>query len=89
MDSEFIQHLSKVLPGDGVQLGYPPANDFIPKQDLIAKKKDRTDADSASVPSLLTNNNSSTKIWFKQDDTFNQPVVSCKLLLKTLDNGYP
>ena len=85
LDDELIAKMSKVMPGSEERLGYPPENKYIPKH-LIEKKKPRPDGTEPALPVKISE---SPAIWFKQDDTFNQPFTFCELKLETTDCMYP
>ena len=85
IDDDFIAKLSTILPSVGEKLDYPPVNKYIPKQ-LIEKKVFRPEGKDPSLPLKISEN---PAIWFKQDDTFNQPFTYCELKVETTDCLYP
>lgn len=85
MDDEFLAKLEKVTPESiGAAIGIPPENKFIPKN--LAERKAVTD-EPLKAPKLILN--TSTKVWFKQDDTFNLPLTFVQLKIETTDLLYP
>ena len=69
-EDDFIAKLRTIMPIDEA-LGYPPINNFIPKS-LIEKKAPRPDDSEPALPIKISEN---PRVWFKQDDTFNQPFT--------------
>lgn len=63
---KYIEEWNNVSLNPSLQL--PPVNEFIPT-DFTIKERPQ---DSSSIPTLVKDN-SLIKVWFKQDDTFNQP----------------
>jgi secreted Zn-dependent insulinase-like peptidase len=59
---------------DGERLGNCPPNIFIPTWPLIPCKKSKADGERDSVPQLLQHSGQS-KVYFLQDDKFDQPIV--------------
>lgn len=56
---DFIAGLSKIMPTAEFPMGYPPVNNFIPKQ-LIEKKRVREGDEKPSIPKQIREN-----VWFK------------------------
>lgn len=50
-------------------------------------KVDRINPDKPGVPKLISEDN--LHLWFKQDDTFDQPFVLLIGKIYTNDSGYP
>jgi len=66
--------LKTVKPTEGMKLGNAPENTFMPKaENLICMKIDRVDPEKAALPQLIVQ--PQYDLWFKQDDTFDQPHV--------------
>ena len=55
-------------------------------ENLVEKKKVRPDGQEPSFPVKIRED---PVVWFKQDDTFNQPFVNCKIRFRTNDLQYP
>lgn len=59
-------------------------------ENLRNVKLPREDADKPGVPrKIKIGNNENFELWFKQDDTFEQPFVWINMKIKTIDGGYP
>jgi secreted Zn-dependent insulinase-like peptidase len=72
---------------EGEVLGYPPPNDFIPNKDPVINK---LDLEEPANPTLIRGKTeeeelAQSKVWFKQDDSFNQPFVWARVRLLTTD----
>ena len=85
LDDEFIAKLQTILPTDSEPIGYPPVNEFIPKT-LIEKKRARDPDSKPECPKKIFE---SPIVWFKQDDSFDQPVTYCQIKMLTTDQLYP
>ena len=83
--ADFKQKLETILPSADIKLGNPPENDYMPQPgDLKNMKKD----DGPSVPELILDQNG-TKVYFKQDNTFDQPTVYANIKVQTTDCDFP
>lgn len=71
-----------------VKLGNPPENKFMPSPENIKSMKvDRPADGKAALPKCIKEEG--YNIWFKQDDTFDQPLVKIACFMYTRDGGYP
>lgn len=71
-----------------IKLGNAPPNKFMPSPDnLKSTKKERDASGKPGIPKLIENDKYA--LWFKQDDTFDQPIVKMICKIYTNDGGYP
>ena len=88
MGPETLERLSKVMPEPGMRLGNAPKNEFMPTAaKLVSVRADRVDKDKPSVPILIEQ--PKYELWFKQDDTFEQPLVKISCQITTNSCGFP
>ncbi|CDW84143.1 insulin-degrading enzyme [Stylonychia lemnae] len=81
-----ISYLAKVLPSLEVNLGLPPRNEFIPQQLNEIKILRDLENTKPAFPMKISEN---PQVWFKQDDTFDQPFLQVNMKLQTYDCAYP
>jgi len=82
--------LQNATPSEGMKLDYPPENDLMPNaEDVVSKKVERQEDTSAAVPISLNTGSDNFELWFKQDDTFDQPFVSMNCKIYTSDCMFP
>ena len=68
------------------KLGNVPPNKFMPKPaDLVVMKKERKDGSKPGIPKKLTQPGDPHELWFKQDDTFSQPIITINGRIMTND----
>lgn len=67
---EFKERLTTILPPDDMALGVPTPNHFMPSPENLKCLK--LDLESPAVPKLISEE---PEVWFKQDDSFNQPII--------------
>jgi hypothetical protein len=73
---------------DEIKLGNAPPNKFMPSPDKIKSMKvDRPENGKAALP--IKHSSDNWCLWFKQDDTFDQPLVKAACFIYTRDCGYP
>ena len=88
MSNEVIQHLSTVMPSDTMKLGNAPANMFMPKaENLITMKAERVNQELPALPKLIQR--PQYDLWFKQDDTFEQPLIKINCKIYTNSSNFP
>jgi secreted Zn-dependent insulinase-like peptidase len=85
LQDEFIAHLKTINPTENEKIGYPPINKFIPEK-LEEKLAARPLDSNPSLPMIISEN---PVIWFKQDDTFNQPFAFVQIKIDTADCLFP
>lgn len=83
---DFLAKLRTILPSPTEKIGYPPENLFIPTKLDIKKRPRILDQEEPTLPSRIC---SSPLVWFKQDDTFEQPFTFCDIKIETTDLLYP
>lgn len=87
---EKLDEWAITLPRANEKLAHPLANKFVPKTILQAKKIQRDPELPPSKPVMLRGENANeSNVWFKQDDTFDQPYVWAKVQLISTDAGFP
>lgn len=87
LPEETLQRLSSIKPEDSMKLGHAPENVFMPKaEDLINLKAPRAN-DLAATPKLISRPH--YELWFKQDDTFEQPLVKLFCQIHTNSCSFP
>jgi secreted Zn-dependent insulinase-like peptidase len=74
------------LPSEEQNLSNAGPNSFIPKK-VPEKVPGFEKAEKPGVPKRLESKMGQT-IWFKQDDTFEQPFVWTRVLINTIDCGF-
>jgi len=85
-----MDHWRTVMPEADEKLGNAPPNKFMPKpENLINMKKARVDESKGAIPELVTTSTDPYEVWFKQDDTFDQPLISIKAKIVTNDGNFP
>lgn len=86
MSEDFMEKLDNAVPGKSFDLDYPPKNEFIPNlEDLQNLKVERKEK---QTPKLILDK-PGTKLFFKQDDTFDQPLIYASANVYVEDAGYP
>ena len=73
LSSDALLKLNSILPEEGINLGNCPPNPYIP-QNLIEKKAELKEDGKPAFPVQIEQN---PVIWFKQDDSFDQPLIYC------------
>eukprot|EP00347_Sterkiella_histriomuscorum_P004511 403360183 len=86
IEDQILGELAKKLPDPSMKLGYPPQNEFLPS--VLTEMKIPRDIENTkpAPPQKLSD---SPLLWYKQDDTFDQPYVSVNLKFQTIDCQYP
>ena len=88
LSDDYIQKLSEILPEEGMKLDFAPPNHYMPEIDNLKNmKKQRDDPEKPGVPKLLAND-TNFEIWFKQDDTFDQPYIWINAKILTNDCNF-
>ena len=79
------------MPLEDESLDLTPENIFVPKQSPVCKKAEKPEGgDEPGFPKLIMGSeNDESQVWFKQDDSFNQPLVMCNLKIYSTDNDHP
>lgn len=86
MSKDFLKKLNDAVPEKSFDLDYPPKNEFIPNlEDLHNLKVTRKEK---QTPKLILEK-PGTKLFFKQDDTFDQPLIYASASIYVQDAGYP
>jgi insulysin len=85
-DKDFCSALAHAQIKQTEKLGNCPPNIFIPKQHPSSLLKEKVAV--PALPSRLESKNGST-VWFKQDDTFEQPFLWSRVTIFTNDIGFP
>ena len=89
MSAQQMENLKKVMPLEGMKLGNAPPNQFMPKlEELVTCKQERKDPDTPGIPVMIAQNDSH-ELWFKQDDSFDQPFVVIHGKIITNDCNFP
>jgi len=80
-----------MVPEEGEKLSNAPPNTFMPNPDnLVCIKKNKEVEAKKSIPiKLKTSNDEFYELWFKQDDTFQKPVITINGRIMTNACGYP
>jgi len=88
---EFLTYLREAAPKDGEVLDNPVKNLFVPTEELKQNKAEREDPDEPGKPTQITDASHETKstIWFKKDDSFEQPFVWAHVKIETNHLGFP
>lgn len=82
--------MQSALPLDGEVLDLPDRNIFIPDlEKLQPNKAEREDPEKMVVPVKVAVPGSRSTVWFKKDDSFEQPNVEVVVKLCTNFKGYP
>lgn len=82
--------LQTLMPEKKMKLGYPPLNTYMPRpEQIVSKKVKRATESAASEPVKIETDLKNFEIFFKQDDTFDQPLVKMDLKICTTDCGFP
>lgn len=77
------------MPEERMKLGNAPKNVFMPKaENLKCMKIKREEGSKPGIPEKISTENN-FEIWFKQDDSFDQPFVSIEGEIQTGDCGFP
>lgn len=87
LDNEQISRLQNAKFADGVTIGHPPQNTFMPRN-IQQKKKELLASSKPSRPQLVLDS-SNLSLFFKQDDQFEQPFIEMRCKLYTTDCGFP
>ena len=89
LDKDFCQNLFTVLPEETMKLGNAPENIFMPRiENLKSIKLERANPDKPGKPIKLSSDQDNFEIWYKQDDSFEQPFVSIEAQIMTNDCNY-
>mmetsp|Transcript_5568 Transcript_5568/g.8772 ORF Transcript_5568/g.8772 Transcript_5568/m.8772 type:complete len:150 (+) Transcript_5568:1298-1747(+) len=68
-------------------MGHPPPNTFMPRN-IFPNKASRANPEKSKKPSLIINEEN-LQVFFKQDDTFDSPMVELRCKLSTTDCEFP
>jgi secreted Zn-dependent insulinase-like peptidase len=80
------------MPEEGENLGNAPPNLFMPKaENLISMKLERQNPEKASKPELLELDpqHKQHQLFFKQDDSFDQPFIIIHGKIFLYDSDFP
>ena len=75
------------MPKEGEVLAYTPPNIFIPDSPVTPLKADRKNPNFSSNPEMIEFGDST--VFFKQDDSFDQPIVLVNVKIYCNDNNFP
>jgi len=83
--------LEKTMPEETMTLDFPPPNPFMPrKENLKCIKAERANEGEPGIPELISKEeDKSLQIWYKQDDSFEQPFIYVNMRILTKDCGFP
>lgn len=81
MSDDLIKELQLIMPDNLTQIGHPPVNKYMP-YNLVQKKAEKGEEAKSSLPKLICKE---PKVWFKQDDTFDQPFIMAKFKIRLND----
>lgn len=84
---ELLESWSLSMPKEGELLAYSPPNIFIPDSPVTPLKANRKNPNIASNPEKIEHGEST--VFFKQDDSYDQPIVLVFVKIYCNDNNFP
>ena len=89
IDDAALQEWACAMPREGEQLGHPLFNPFVPTGRLRAVKAARIGGKPGKPQQIRGQNDRRSMVFFKKDDTFDQPYVWAKVTLLSNDLAFP
>ena len=81
---------SCTYPRPTEKIGQPPKNTFLPTKPLESMRVKVPKVEKPGKPEFILGTNiDESNVWFKRDDTFDQPYVWAKIALLSKDHGFP